>query len=178
MGVDVYEEHFWELRPVRFEYLYVGLPALDAVEYVRGDNWLGVALAALMRIPPDRAAWLGAEALRRIQSAPLTDQQRLPLDAEQQREFERMIATEPYAGVQAMNTTWYEKGLEKGREEGREEGPQTERRAALRDLVEEKFGPLSAEVEDRLQKLPADRLVALRKAVLRAQSLRDLGLTD
>ena len=30
IGVDVYEEHFWELRPVRFEYLYVGLPALDA----------------------------------------------------------------------------------------------------------------------------------------------------
>ena len=32
LGTDVYEEHFWELRPVRFEYLYVGLPALDAVE--------------------------------------------------------------------------------------------------------------------------------------------------
>ncbi len=75
-GIDVYEEHFWELRPVRFEYLYVGLPALDAIQYVQGDNWLGVALAALMRIPPDRAAWLGAEALRRLQEAPLTDQQR------------------------------------------------------------------------------------------------------
>ena len=64
IGVDVYEEHFWELRPVRFEYLYVGLPALDALEYVQGENWLGVALAALMRIPRDRVAWLGAEALQ------------------------------------------------------------------------------------------------------------------
>jgi len=43
VGIDVYEEHFWELRPVHFEYLYVGLPALDAVQYVQGDNWLGVA---------------------------------------------------------------------------------------------------------------------------------------
>ena len=76
VGTDVYEEHFWELRPVHFEYLYVGLPALDAVEYVQGTNWLGVALAALMGIPKDRVAWLGAEALRRIQTAPLTDQQR------------------------------------------------------------------------------------------------------
>jgi hypothetical protein len=92
IGIDIYEEHFWELRPIRFEYLYVGLPALDAVEYVQSANWLGVALSALMRIPRDRVAWLGAEALRRIQEAPLTDQQRfllgecvqayLPLDAE------------------------------------------------------------------------------------------------
>src|SRR5262249_22820651 len=67
IGLDVYEEHFWELRPVHFEYLYVGLPALDGVQYVQGDNWLGVALAALMRIPRDRVAWLGAEALRRLQ---------------------------------------------------------------------------------------------------------------
>jgi hypothetical protein len=62
VGVDVYEEHFWELRPVRFEYLYVGLPGLDAIEYVQSDNWLGVALAALMRIPRDRVAWLGGGA--------------------------------------------------------------------------------------------------------------------
>src|SRR5437763_645467 len=111
IGIDIYEEHFWELRPIQFQYLYVGLPALDAVEYVQGDNWLGVALAALMRIAPERAAWLGAEALRRIQSAPLTDQQRfllgecvqayLPLDAEQQRACERLAATEPSPGVRA-----------------------------------------------------------------------------
>ena len=30
VGIDVYEERFWELKAVRFEYLYVGLPALDA----------------------------------------------------------------------------------------------------------------------------------------------------
>src|SRR3954471_4447328 len=33
IGIDVYEEHFWELCPIHFEYLYVGLPALDGVEY-------------------------------------------------------------------------------------------------------------------------------------------------
>ena len=90
----------------------------------------------------------------------------LPLDPQQQREFERLLATEPYRRVHAMNTTWYEKGCEEGR------------RAAVRDLVEEKFGPLSAQVQERLQQLAADRLVALTKAVLRAESLRDLGLED
>ncbi len=78
IGIDVYEERFWELRTLHFQYLYVGLPALDGVEYVQGGNWLGVALAALMRIPPEHVAWLGAEALRRIQAAPLSDQQRVP----------------------------------------------------------------------------------------------------
>ena len=105
IGVDVYEERFWEFSALRFQYLYVGLPALDAIEYVQGDNWLGVALAALMRVPADRIAFLGAEALRRIVSAPLTDQQRfllgdcveayLPLNDEQKQEFERLLASEP-----------------------------------------------------------------------------------
>jgi hypothetical protein len=62
IGVDVYEEKFWEFRPVHFEYLYVGLPALDAVEYVQGENWLGVTLASLMRI--QRIVWPGWEPRR------------------------------------------------------------------------------------------------------------------
>ena len=89
----------------------------------RDENWLGVALAALMKIPKDRVAWLGAEALRRIQaSAPLSDQERfllgecvaayLPLDDASKREFERLLAAESCQGVQAMNKTSYEKGIE------------------------------------------------------------------
>jgi hypothetical protein len=176
IGKDAYEEHFWELDVVLFKYLYVGLPALDGVQYVQGDDWLGVALAALMRIPKDRVAWLGAEALRRIKDAPVSEQRRfllgecvqayLPLNAEQQREFERLIGTEAYHGVQAMNTTWYEKGRD------------TERRELLREQLEERFGPLPAPALERLQHLPAERLKALIRAVLHAQSLRDLGLED
>ena len=98
VGTDVYEEYFWDLRPIRFEYLYVGLPGLDAIQYVEGDNWLGVALSALMKIPRDRVAWLGAEALRRLTEAPISDRQRfllgecvtayLPMDDDQRHEFE------------------------------------------------------------------------------------------
>src|SRR5262249_36564312 len=138
---------------------------LFALEYVRGENWLGVALAALMRIPPDRVAWLGAEALRRIQGAPLSDQQRfllrecvqayLPLDEAQKREFERLLATEPFQGVQAMNVTAYEKGIEKGRRE------------SVRELLTERFGELSAAVLQKLEQLPLERLPAL-KTILRA----------
>src|SRR5260370_5884545 len=36
----------------------------------------------------------------------------LPMDEEAKRQFERLLTSEHYHGVQAMNTTWYEKGLE------------------------------------------------------------------
>lgn len=75
-GTDTVEHQFWELPVLTFRYLYVGLPGLDAVQYLQGDNWLGVALTALMRIPPGTAAHLRAEALRRLTEAPLSDQQR------------------------------------------------------------------------------------------------------
>ena len=66
IGWDAYEEHFWEQRIVRFEYAYVGLPALDGEQYATGENLLGVALSALMRLPADRRAELYAEGLKRI----------------------------------------------------------------------------------------------------------------
>ena len=42
-GWDAYEEHFWEQQIIRFEYAYVGLPALPAEPYATGENLLGVA---------------------------------------------------------------------------------------------------------------------------------------
>ncbi|HUY33480.1 MAG TPA: DUF4351 domain-containing protein [Pirellulales bacterium] len=178
IGTDVYEEHFWEFRPVRFEYLYVGLPALDGLQYVTGDNWLGVALSALMRVPEERQVWLGAQALRRITEAPLTEQQRyllgecvqayLPFDESQWDEFNELLNTKPYEGVKKMRATWFDQGVAKGREEGRRE--------SLRELLEQRFGPLSKPIRQRLQSLPTERLETLFKQGLRAKSLGDLGL--
>src|SRR5262249_41656721 len=121
IGIDVYEEHFWELRPLRFEFLHVGLPGLDAVQYLQGDNWLGVALAALMKISKEHAAWLGAEALRRIEEAPLTDQRRyllaecvqayLPLDEHQQTMFEQLLVGESFQGARVMTTSILDRAL-------------------------------------------------------------------
>jgi flagellar biosynthesis/type III secretory pathway protein FliH len=143
-----------------------------------------VALSALMRIPRERMAWLGAEALRRITEAPLTEQQKyllgeciqayLPLDDEQQQEFQKLVAGESYRGVQAMSITWFEQGLEKGIEKGIEKGY----REVIREQLEERFGPLPSAVLERLQQLPVERLPALARALLRAQSLRELGLDE
>ena len=52
-GIDSYVENdITGLEKLRFQFRYVGFPSLDAATYVAGDNWLGVALSALMRIAP------------------------------------------------------------------------------------------------------------------------------
>jgi len=79
LGTDHYRERYGPLEVLSFNYLYVGLPKLEALTYLERDNVLGLALAALMRIPPDRRAWLKAEALRRLAEKPLTEQQRFLL---------------------------------------------------------------------------------------------------
>ena len=132
IGTATHSEQLLGLEINRFQYLYVGLPALDAVEYVEGDNWLGVALSALMKIPDDRVVWLGAEALRRLANSPCNDQQRfllsdcvqayLPVDDAQRSSLDSLLQTEPYNKVHAMNQTVYDKGLERGIEQGIERG--------------------------------------------------------
>jgi hypothetical protein len=208
VGVDVYEEKFWEFELLRFRYLYAGLPALDGLKYVEGDNWLGVALAALMKVPREQAALLGAEALRRIVESPLNEQKKyllgecvqayLPLDEDQEREFERLLASEPYKGARAMNLTWFDRGvlqgmeqgrlqgmeqgrlqgMEQGRLQGMEQGRLQAQRDVLRSLLAEKFGTLSRAVLEQIDAKSADELAALTRKLLTAKSLRDLGLGE
>lgn len=189
LGVDACVEELWGLEVSRFQYLYVALPGLDGVEYLQGDNWLGVALSALMRVPPDRVAWLGAEAQRRLIEAPLSEQERFllgecvhaylsPLDEEQQRQYENLLELEAYAEVRAMNQTVYEKGLEEGIEKGIEEGRLQGRIDLLCTLIEARFGPISDEVRRALERLSADELRSLAPRVAEVGKLADLGLPD
>lgn len=71
-----------------------------------------------------------------------------------------------------MNATWYERGMEQGMERGIEK----ERRDSLRELLEERFGPLTPAVLARLEQLPVERLQPLRRAASKAQSLDELDL--
>ncbi len=80
IGWDEYEESFWDQRLLHFRYAYVGLPALDAEEYVSGAHLLGVALSALMRTSPQRRAELHAEALKRIALSRENDRRRYLLE--------------------------------------------------------------------------------------------------
>ncbi len=177
IGVDSYTEEFGGLAVLSFQYLYVGLPALEAEQYVTGANWLGVALTALMRMPPARKVWLRAEALRRVLlECKENDYRRFllqecleaytQLDEEEQRQFEQLLHTESYKEIEPMMVTTYEKGIAKGRRE------------AARLLLEHKFGPLSEAVLARLEAWPVERLDELLLAMFDAESLAALGLEE
>jgi hypothetical protein len=152
---------------------------LKADQYIAGSNWLGVALAALMRVPSSRKVWLRVEALRRILlECPENDYRRLLLQEcveaylqlreDEQREFERMVHTEPYKEIEPMMLTTFEKGVAKGREEGRPE--------IARLLLEHKFGALPETALARLAAWSSERLGELILAVNDAPSLQALGL--
>lgn len=182
LGVDEVTEVIVDFPVNTFRYLYAGLPALDAEEYVRGDNWLGVALAALMRMPAERAVELGVEALRRISDAPVTEQQRyllgecveayLPVDEEASRRFRSIIESNATGRVYAVNKTTYDRGREAGLEAGIRAG----RLELLEAQLDAQFGPPTAETLAKLRAVSDDQLKQLAVALPKAKTLADLGL--
>jgi Domain of unknown function (DUF4351) len=94
------------------------------------------------------------------------------LDEGQKERLEALLKTEAYREVEPLMQTTYERGIEQGIERGIEQG---ERRAALR-LMEAKFGPLSAEVKQRVEALSPEALAQLQLDLLRAQALEELRL--
>jgi hypothetical protein len=191
---DVCVNRFWELEVNVFRYLCVGLAGLPAVQYLQGESWLGVALSALMDIEPERAAWLGAEALKRLVRAPLSTSERYllaecvhrykPLDDEQQQQFERLIQSDEYVEVRTMKKSIYEwemekvtaQGMEKGIEKGIEKGRLLDRQEVLLLQVEERFGPASPAIRSHIENLSWDGLTELTRRIVKAKSLAELGL--
>jgi hypothetical protein len=147
---------------------------------VAGEHLLGVALTALMRVPPARRAAVQAEALRRLAEARENDYRRYlllecleayaTLDEAQAQELGALLRTERYQGVQAMAMTTFEKGVQQGLQQGW--------RTAIEKLLEARFGPLSPSAQQRLDSLSAERLESLTLALLTARSLQELGLED
>jgi hypothetical protein len=180
VGWDAYEEHFWEHRLLRFEYAYVGLPALEAEAFVSGETLLGVALSSLMRVPAERRAELHAEALKRIARSGENDWRRFLLaecleayarmdEAERQR-LQALLMTEQYQEARPLMVTTYERGKLAGKLEGLRE-------MALLQL-ERKFGPLAPEVKQRVEALSPEQLQQLLLDLLQALSLKELHLQD
>jgi hypothetical protein len=184
----------------------VGLPGLDGEQYVAGEQLLGVALTALMRVPPARRAAVYAEALQRLADARENDYRRYlllecleayaALNEAQAQELGALLRTERYQGAQAMAVTTFEKGVQAGLQQAAttfekgvqaglqqaattfEKGLQQGQRRMLQKQLEARFGPLSPGAQERLESLGPDRLEALGLELLKVQSLQELGLDD
>ena len=184
IGHDVHEERFWDLPVLRFEYLYVGLPALLAEEYVAGDNALGLALSALMRLAPERRAVLAAEALQRIRELPNDAARQYLLGevvlaygattAEQRQELDEVLKSDRYREARIMQRTVLDDVRDEGRLEGQREGC----RKSVRVVLELRFGKLSRQIEEQLAGFSESELSDLLSRAVTAPSLQDLGLED
>jgi Domain of unknown function (DUF4351) len=177
VGLDSYVEEDNGLEVLRFQFRYVGLPGLEAAQYVAGNNWLGVALAALMRMPREGKAGMRAEALRRLLLECQENNYRrfllvecveayLELDEQQKQDYERILLTNPYKEIGPMMQTTYEKGIESGK------------RRMVETQLTKKFGPLPEPVKQRLAEMPITELEELGSALLDAATLQALGLVD
>jgi len=197
IGIDVYEETFQGHRILRFEYSYIGLPALDAEKYCMDDNPLAIALSSLMKSPQARKVELVVIALQRLLELELTDRQRWllcdclmaysKLDKEQTEELKKIMTSEPNKSTFPYVRTFFDDGLLEGRkigrEEGREEGRAEEREEGRRQILEmietmisTRFGSLSELSRDKLRLLPKDKLKELGPLILQADNLKDLGI--
>ena len=68
----------------------------------------------------------------------------------------------------------YDQGYDQGRDKGRDQGHVEGRQSMLCMLLEERFGPLPAAIEQRVRAAGPDELDAWSRAVLRATSLDDI----
>ena len=194
-----------EIQVMRF--LYVALKGLNALEYMKKESLLAVALTALMDIPAESIAWVGAEALRKISQAPLKTHERfllgecvrayLPMGPQHGAEWDNLLATETFSGVKAMNKTIYEEGIEKGlkqgvkqgRKEGIEKGMERGMEQGMEqgrvelfemavNLLEGRFGPLPAKVLADLKSRSRQELRSMITNSFRIKSLKALDFDE
>lgn len=168
-------------------WLYVGLPALPAEQYVGGDNWLGVGLSALMKIAPDRKAWLRAEILRRVATECHENDYRkllllncaetyLPLEGAQEMEFLRLLREESkYQEASNMLLTTYDRGVADGETKGERKAFQE----MIIDLATPHCGVPDESVLTKLRNIDdLTRLRSLVRAATTAQSWNQLLSTS
>jgi predicted transposase YdaD len=196
LGLDEYREHYGPLPVLHFQYLYVGLPRLDAVEYVQRGLPLGAALVSLMKVPTDRRAWLNAEARQRIAAAGLNEyltfllmeclEAYLNLTPDEMAEVERLLQQDDYREARQMAVTTFERGVQQGELKGRQEGRQEGRlegfelglRRAISVQLRTRFAAVPDSVLARLDRMTGRELEELLEQLAGATSLAELGLAE
>lgn len=163
-----------------FRYLTFGVAQCSAADYLAKSEPLAWALAALM----DRGSWTRAEllmdCLSRIAGASLNEAERLELVncletylqlTPGEAEGLSLVGLPDGRRVHTMlyRMTWADKMILEGVGRGA--------RQVLLGVLEQRFGPLSDEVRDRVEKIrSADRLTRLAQRAMTAKSLKSLRL--
>jgi len=196
MGTREITDRFDGEPTMVLRYRYVGLPGLPAADYLRGTNWLGVALSALMKAPKEQRIPFGTEAMRRLGVAPIPDGKKsllgdcvetyIDIPEEESRKFQDILEANATGRVPAMHKTRVQiareegieegigKGIERGIEQGFEAGRLQGQRAAITELLEARFGTVPAELAAWLASISEP--TELRRILIAAGTSASLGV--
>jgi hypothetical protein len=183
-GIDVGNSSrtFGSLTINSFNYLRVGLRGLDALDALKTDNWLKIALTGLMNVPKDQAAKVCADSLKKLNRAPLSKLDKYylgecveaysQLDPDQEIEYTNLIETKTYSEISGMRRTTGDIAFE----EGEKKGEINERRKKVRAILEDRFGKLAKKNMAKIDSMNANQLEKAFMKSLRAVSLKEIGL--
>ena len=184
---------------LQFDYSVIQLNRLSWRDYVSTPNPVASALMAKMKIAPRDRPKVRLECLRLLATLKLDPARSqliggfigtyLELSAEEMKQYEREFAKlspeQKEANMELMNP-WVKQGWEdgklEGRQEGRQEGIKTGiqegRQAGKEELVvrqlNRRFGTVSNELVDRLNRLSSEQLNDLGEALFEFKTLADL----
>lgn len=184
VGIETVEDWFYDFKVAEYNAFHIGLPGLDGEAFLHGDNWLGVALSVLMKMPRDRIARNAAEAFRRIVGAPLDDFRRhmlascistyVPEEAGLRGEAGSIIDRNADREVQTMKNMFEERGEIRGLIKGEIKG----QRQFLLQALQTRFGPLEKALQTRIETLDdKDRLNSAFQLALTANTLEEIAKT-
>jgi Domain of unknown function (DUF4351) len=134
----------------------------------------------LMQTSPERRVELYAESLKRIALSSENDFRRyiltecleayVKLDEAQQQKFEDLWNSEQYREVKPIMINTIERAKAEGKAEGQRE--------MTLFLLNERFGPLKSEIQQRIALLNFEQLQQLGSKLLKASSLKELNLEE
>jgi hypothetical protein len=177
------EEHHYERvfdrQVVHFTYPAVGLPDMEADDYLLLNSPLACALSALMRVSKQGKAAQKYQSLQKIAGSGLDGARKallanivetyLQLDTSEKTEFEQLIAKPEAEEVREMISVYEERGIEIGITRGKRE--------ILLHLLTTKFGKLPKKVREQVEAIESsEALDALSERILTATSLEDMKL--
>lgn len=164
---------------MHFTYTAVGLPDMQADDYLERDSPLASALSALMRVSQQGKSVQKYQSLQKIAGSGLDEARKallanivetyLKLTATEKTDFEQMIARPEAEEIREMISVYEERGIEKGIVAGQ--------RRVLLHLLTTKFGKLPKKIRQQVEAIESsEALDALSERILTATSLEDMKL--
>ena len=194
-----YEVAFPGKTVLQFEYSVIQLNRLSWRDYVSKPNPVASALMAKMKIAPKDRPKVRLECLRLLATLKLDPARSqliggfiaayLKLNAQERKQYEQEFAKltheEKEANMERMNP-WVKQGWDEGRkeglqagiQEGKKEGIQTGIQVGKEELIvrqlNRRFGSVSAQVTERLNRLSSEQLNDLGEALVDFKTSADL----